>query len=191
VTRTPLGVALGLVGLGLVAPAQLGCAAPPQRTLIANRISPDEDAADQAFAGPITEASLVAMMRTRFAAQLASGSFVAELNGTTADLLSELDAMGIDDLRELARLIPRDYDERAAGDFTVDDPANIPGTLRDLFIIHDARRYFRDAWQNHWASLSGGNLPLYREYHVDLQILVQYGVMSADAIDASSTPPRP
>ena len=61
-----------------------------------------------------------------------------------------------------------------------------PGVLRDLFIIHDARRYFRDAWQNHWQSVSPDNLPMYRSYRVDLQILVEAGVISAGAIGASS-----
>lgn len=138
------------------------------------------------FRGAITEVTLEAMMRKRFEHQLAAGTFVADFSGTTADLLTELDAMGIHDLGQLAALIPRDYDRRAEADFATDSPANIPGVLRDLFIIHDARRYFRDAWQNHWQSLSPDNLPMYRSYRVDLQILVEAGVISAGATAASS-----
>jgi hypothetical protein len=157
---------------------------PPAPTVIENRTS--VDAPPPRFGGTITEESLQAMMSKRFRRQLDAGTFVADYNGTTQDLLAELEAMGIRDLGHLARIIPDDYDRRAAQDFTEDDPANIPGVLRDIFIIHDARRYFEEAWQNHWQSLSASNVPVYRAYHVDLRVLVKAGVMSSDAIDASS-----
>lgn len=172
--------------VALLALALAGCPRPaPAPVVIENRSETTAPPSGR-FSGPITEESLQRMMSARFAPQLASGTFVADYNGTTADLLAELEAMGIRDLGDLARIIPRDYDRRAADDFDPGDPANIPGILRDIFIIHDARRYFRDAWNNHWQSLSNNNVAMYRHYRVDLDVLVDAGVLSREVIDASS-----
>lgn len=178
----------------MLALALVGCAAGPRhRPVIENRSEPADARGRSSFHGPITEAGLVSLMEARFARQRAAGTFVAEFNGTLPDLLAELEAMGIDDLGQLARLIPPDYDRRAADDFTADSPANIPGVLRDVFIIHDARRYFRDAWKNHWQSLAENNLPMYRHYGVDLGILRTAGVLPEQVTPsfASSPPPPP
>jgi hypothetical protein len=163
--------------------------APPAHVVIENRLAPPEAPTGPGFHGPITEESLAAMMRERFADQLAAGTFTADFSGTTADLLAELDARGIRDLGALARLIPRDYVQRAEHAFSADNPANIPGVLRDVMIIHDARRYFHDAWKNHWQSLSTNDAQMYRTYRVDLDVLVDAGVISREA--AASRGPRP
>lgn len=118
--------------------------------------------------GAITKAGVEALLARRFADELAAGTYVAEWNGTEDDVLAELAAMGWDDLAQLARAIPIDYERRAAHQFKRDNPANIPGTVRDFMILADARRYFADAWQNHWATLAPGDLEVYRAYQIDL-----------------------
>ncbi len=143
---------------------------PPAPPTIANR--PDAHApAPTAARGAITKAGVEALMARRFADELAAGTYVAEWNGTEDDVLAELAAMGWRDLGDLAAAIPVDYERRAAHQFKPDNPANIPGTVRDFMILADARRYFADAWQNHWATLAPGDLEVYRAYHIDLSPL--------------------
>lgn len=143
---------------------------PPAAPTIANR--PDARApATTTARGAITKANVEALLARRFAVQLAAGTYVAEWNGTEDDVLGELAAMGWDDMAELAAAIPIDYERRAAHQFTSANPANIPGTVRDFMILTDARRYFADAWQNHWATLAPGDIEVYRAYHIDLSPL--------------------
>jgi hypothetical protein len=173
----------------LAAIALAGCHPAPRPIVIENRVERLPEADHRGYRGAITEENLLALMRRRFASQIAAGTFVADFNGTTADLLAELAAMGITDIGQLARLIPSDYDRSAAADFNTASPANIPGVLRDVFIIHDAHRYFGNAWQHHWGSLSSQSLPLYRHYHVDLSVLDDAGVLPGGPSDASPPPP--
>lgn len=131
--------------------------------------------------GAITQAGIEALLDRRFAAQRTAGTYQREWNGTEADVLAELQAMGWRDLGQLAAAIPTDYERRAAHQFTVGNPANIPGTVRDFMILHDARKYFRDAWQNHWATLAPGDIEVYRAYGIDLGPLRDAHVMRDDA----------
>ncbi|MBK9032690.1 MAG: hypothetical protein IPL61_15695 [Myxococcales bacterium] len=166
----------GALLLAAIAACRAAAPAPPR---IENRPVEGVDAAR--VRGPITRASVEQLLATRFARQLAAGTYVTEWSGTADDVLAELAAMGWVDLGELAAAIPRDFDVRAAHQFTADDPANIPGTLRDVMILHDARRYFERAWDHHWASLAPGDLEVYRAYSLDLGPLRAAGVMGADA----------
>jgi hypothetical protein len=49
--------------------------------------------------------------------------------------------------------------------------------VRDFMILADARRYFADAWQSHWATLAPGDIEVYRSYHIDLSPLRAAGVI--------------
>ncbi len=130
--------------------------------------------------GAITKAGVEELLMRRFADELAAGTFTAEWNGTEDDVLAELAAMGWRDLAELAAAIPVDYERRAAHQFQRGNPANIPGTVRDFMILADARRYFADAWQNHWATLAQGDLEVYRAYRIDLAPLRAASVIPGD-----------
>jgi hypothetical protein len=127
--------------------------------------------------GPITPEGLAELLTERFARQHTDGTFVAEWNGTTEDVLAELAAMGWSDLGDIARAIPPDFDTRAAIQFRLDDPANLPGLLRDFMIMSDPHRYFGQAWQDHWGSLARGDRQVYEAYGIDLEPIRAAGVM--------------
>lgn len=130
--------------------------------------------------GPITQDGLEQLMTARFARQIAARTFTPEWNGVASDVIGELTAMGWSDLDDVARAIPHDLEIRGAVQFTTAKPANFPGTLRDVMILHDARRYFTKAWKNHWASLAPGDLQVYRAYRIDLTPILEAGVMRDD-----------
>lgn len=153
----------------LVVVALAAChAAPAPPPTIANRPRADAAPAPTTARGAITKEGVETLLAQRFADELAAGTYVGEWNGTEDDVLAELAAMGWRDLRELAAAIPADYERKAAHQFQRDNPANIPGTVRDFMILRDARRYFADAWQNHWSTLAPGDLEVYRAYRIDL-----------------------
>lgn len=161
----------------LFALAIAACQPPPATPpTIANRPAPSGAPVTRAR-GAITKAGVEALLARRFADQLAAGTFAGEWNGTEDDVLAELAAMGWDDLGDLAAAIPVDYERRATHQFAADNPANIPGTVRDFMILADARRYFADAWQSHWATLAPGDIEVYRSYHIDLSPLRAAGVI--------------
>ena len=132
--------------------------------------------------GPITEASLAAFLSERFAQQLADGTFVADYSGTTEDLLDELRIMGFRDLSELAAVIPGDFEYGGAGEFVEEDPANIPGLVRDFLMIHDADRYFRRAWQNRWQSILPANVSALRNYVTDFEPFYAASVLTPEEV---------
>lgn len=132
--------------------------------------------------GPITEASLAAFLSHRFAPQLEDGTFVADYSGTTEDLLDELRLMGFRDLSELAAVIPADFEYAGAGEFVEEDPANIPGLVRDFMMIYDAERYFTRAWQNRWQSILPANVSALRAYVHDFSPFYAANVLTPDEV---------
>jgi hypothetical protein len=125
----------------------------------------------------VSAASVQALLEHRFARQLADHTFVSDWNGTEADVLTELAAMGWYSVEEIARAIPRDFDQRGASKFTLEEPANIPVLLRNVMIVSDAKRYFGSAWDNHWSGLAPGDRDVYDAYHLDLEPMRTAGVL--------------
>lgn len=163
-----------------IAIALVGCrSTPPAAPIISNRPEAWTEGG-VTLRGAITKDSLYELMTSRFSRQIAEGTFAAEWNGTEEDVIAELTAMGWTDIADVARAIPRDLEVRGAVQFTTGNPANIPGTLRDVMILHDAQRYFTKAWNNHWASLAPGDLQVYRAYGIDLAPIHAAGVTRGD-----------
>jgi hypothetical protein len=160
-----------LLSLALVAPACGG-----------SRAAGPTVAAVKAPTDPVSTASVNAYLSARFATQLGAKTFVVDYGSadTDAEVFGELAAMGITRIDQLAAIIPADFDTNAAGAFTTADPQNVPGVLRDLMIIHDAPRYFKDAWKEHWMASSEGDFTAAIAYGLDYASLAQYGVISAD-----------
>ncbi|MCE9575105.1 MAG: hypothetical protein K8W52_18280 [Deltaproteobacteria bacterium] len=131
---------------------------------------------------PIALASVNAYLSQRFSAQLAAKTFAIDYGSAETDqeVFGELAAMGITRIDQLAAIIPADFDTRAAGAFTTEDPQNVPGVLRDLMMIHDAPRYFKDAWKQHWMASSEKDFTAAIAYGLDYASLAQYGVISGD-----------
>lgn len=158
---------------------------PPPAAPVENRY------ADEQPRQPITAASLAEFLSRRFAAQLATGTFKAEFNDTEDDLLDELATMGIRDLADLAAIIPPDFEIRGAGEFILDDPANIPGLIRDFLMIHDARRFFAHAWKQRWQQILPANVSALRAYVVDFRPFYDAGVLTPEEVANAPPPPSP
>jgi hypothetical protein len=134
--------------------------------------------------GPITTESLASFLSWRFARQLDDKTFVAEYNDTQDDVLDELRTMGITDLHQLAAIIPGDFEVLGAGEFIIEDAANIPGLVRDFMMIHDARRYFERAWKSRWQSI----VSALRSYVSDFQPFYDAGVLTVQEVDDAPLP---
>lgn len=143
--------------------------------------------------GPITKESLAVFLAWRFARQLGEGTFEDSYNDTEADVIDELNTMGLRTIHEVARIIPPDFEIRGAGEFIVEDPANIPGLVRDFMMIHDAERYFGHAWKNRWQSILPANVSALRAYVDDFQPFYDAGVLTPQEVaDApAAAPARP
>ena len=133
-------------------------------------------------ADPLTSESLARFLSERFAPQLREGTFVAEYNDTEVELLEELSTMGIRSVDQLATIVPSDFEVRGAGEFIAEDPANIPGLVRDFMMIHDADRYFAHAWQNRWQSILPANVSALRAYVTDFTPFYQAGVLTTEEV---------
>lgn len=139
---------------------------------------------------PLTSETLARFLSERFAPQLRDGTFVAEYNDTEVELLEELNTMGIRSVEQLARIVPHDFEVRGAGEFIIEDPANIPGLVRDFMMIHDADRYFEHAWQNRWQSILPANVSALRAYVTDFTPFYQAGVLTTEEVaDAPAAAP--
>jgi len=181
--------------IALVAVVALGCTHPaPAPRVISNRVGDPADRPGRRFiyrSGPITVDSLKLMLSERFAAQLAEGTFVAEYSDTQDDLLDELRTMGFTDLAELASIIPDDFDQRGGGEFIHEDPANIPGLVRDFLMIHDARRYFGRAWKNRWQTILPPNVSALKSYVSDFSPFYDAAVLTPEEVANAPEPPDP
>lgn len=170
-----LGASLACTGTAPATTTPTATATGPRRAGAAVVVGPTGDT--RRALGPITVDGLTALLNQRFSVQKAAGTFTPEWNGTDQDVLGELAAMGWTDLADVANAIPEDFDSRASIQFRLDDPANMPGLLRDFMILSDPHRYFGSAWQDHWGSLARGDAEVYRAYGIDLAPLRQAGVM--------------
>jgi hypothetical protein len=177
----------------LTAAALAACQPPPKtRPTIENRSvdGPRGKSVVDYPNAPITEDSLAAFLSWRFARQLDEGTFEAGYNDTQADVIDELNTMGIRTIHDLATIIPGDFEVRGAGEFILEDPANIPGLVRDFMMIHDADRYFAHAWKNRWQSILPANVSALRAYVNDFTPFYDAGVLTAQEVaDAPDVAP--
>jgi hypothetical protein len=141
--------------------------------------------------GPITEESLAQFLSWRFTSELGDGTFEATYNDTQDDVIDELHAMGIRTIHDLAEIIPADFETLGAGEFIVDDPANIPGLVRDFMMISDADYYFQHAWKSRWQSILPANVSALKAYIGDFTPFYDAGVLTADEVKDAPPPPPP
>ena len=169
--------------------------APPRaRPTIENRTVEDVGSRGHGYLnypnGPITEQSLTAFLSWRFERQLSDQTFEATFNETQADVIDELNTMGIRSIHELAAIIPDDFEERGAGEFVTHDPANIPGLVRDFMMIHDPDRYFGHAWKNRWQSILPENVSALSSYVNDFEPFYEAGVLTPQEVEGAQAEAR-
>lgn len=88
------------------------------------------------------------------------------------EILQELNDFGLNTLNELNNIIPSDYEE-AVIEFPDDDgsPSNFLGTIRNLMIINDWKKYFEKSYKRDWQGLSSADL--LEHYNVPMDNLYQ------------------
>jgi len=151
-------------------------AVPPKLPLISNTAPPDAAPADSRQLGgtsAIEHDALVAFFGDRFPNAAVAGTLELD-DSDTSTVIEELAAMHILTLDELAAIIPGDYEARA---FPL-ETTNVTGTVRNLLMVHDVRRYVADAYESGWVG-SGDDFAVAAAYGTDLQGLVDAGIMPA------------
>lgn len=136
--------------------------------------------------GPVTEASLEGYFRQTFPAAVAAGTITIDWGseGVSTEVIEELGLMGIDDLGEVAALVPADFTTKGLDTITANGGStNVAGLLRDLMIIHDVRGYFSKAWRNKWVASGPGDFPLPVAYGVDFNAIADLGVFEGGGDD--------
>jgi hypothetical protein len=134
--------------------------------------------------GDVTSDSLKALIKARFPAQVASGAIELDLgpgDSVAAEILDEVDAMGVESLEQLGAWIPEDYETRASHVFSGEfGTTNVAGLVRDFLMIHDVRRYFAQAYQDHWQQATPDTVRTLEAYGVDLAPLREKGLLDED-----------
>ncbi len=129
---------------------------------------------------PVTVDALLAFMKARFPAQVADGSLTLDFGsaGVDVQVIDELAIMGITTIGQLDRATPADFDTKGFGAIKASGSpsSTVAGVLRDLMIIHDAKRYVEQAWRDSWVSSGPEDFPAPIAYGVDMAILEAGGV---------------
>lgn len=98
-------------------------------------------------------------------------------NDNSAELIEELNDMGIYNLQELNDIIPSNYFKTLEKHKM---KTNYSGIIRDLLIIKYKEKYFEIAWKNHWGLTKMKNLEFYEEYGININesmnILMKYEI---------------
>ncbi len=136
--------------------------------------------------GPVTEAALAGYFQQAFPDAVAAGTIQLDWGsvGVSAEVIEELGILGVDDMGEVAALVPADFATKGLDAIKANDGStNVAGLLRDLMIIHDVRGYFEKAWRNNWATNGPGDFPLPVAYGVDFKAIADLGVFEGGGDD--------
>ena len=136
--------------------------------------------------GPVTEAAIAGYFQQAFPDEVAAGTIALDWGsaGVSAEVIEELGILGIDDMGEVAALVPADFKTKGVDTIKANGGStNVAGLLRDLMIIRDARGYFEKAWRNNWATTGPSDFPLPLAYGVDFKVVVDLGVFEGGGDD--------
>jgi hypothetical protein len=137
--------------------------------------------------GPVTAAAMKEYFKVRFPAQVADGTLILDFGsaGVENDVTTELRALGIDEMSELAAIVPDDFEVKGFGAIksSAAPTTTVAGLMRDLMIMHDTRGYFEKAWKNSWVTSGPQDFPAPAAYGVDFKIMEELGVFSGDEAD--------
>ncbi len=136
--------------------------------------------------GPVTEAAIVGYFQQAFPDAIAASTIQLDWGsaGVSAEVIEELGILGIDDMGEVAALVPADFATKGLETIKANGGStNVAGLMRDLMIIHDARGYFEKAWRNNWAANGPSDFPLPLAYGVDFKVIADLGVFEGGGDD--------
>jgi hypothetical protein len=129
---------------------------------------------------PLSKDSMIVYVKERFPDAVASGVLVIEWGSEDMDteVIGELAKMGVTTTGQLNAIVPADFQTKGidAVKASQDPTTNITGLMRDIMIIHDAKKYFGEIWNNSWQSNGPEDFPAPVAYGVDMKILENAGV---------------
>jgi hypothetical protein len=129
---------------------------------------------------PLSKDSMITYVKERFPDAVASGVLITEWgsDGMDTEVIGELGKMGVTTTGQLNAIVPADYQTKGmdAVKASQDPTTNITGLMRDIMIIHDAKKYFGEIWNNSWQSNGPEDFPAPIAYGVDMKILEDAGV---------------
>ena len=136
--------------------------------------------------GPVTEAAIVGYFQQAFPDAIAASTIQLDWGsaGVADEVIEELGLLGIDDMGEVAALVPADFATKGLETIKANGGStNVAGLMRDLMIIRDARGYFEKAWRNNWAANGPSDFPLPLAYGVDFKVIADLGVFEGGGDD--------
>jgi hypothetical protein len=130
-------------------------------------------------AAAVTEEAIAAFVEQALPDAIAAGTIAIDWgsSGGSVEVIEELALVGIDDMAEVAALLPADFAAKGVAALVdAGDTTNVTGLMRDLMIIRDARAYFTKAWRNHWVASGPEEFPVPVAYGVDFAALADLHV---------------
>jgi bifunctional DNA-binding transcriptional regulator/antitoxin component of YhaV-PrlF toxin-antitoxin module len=116
---------------------------------------------------PIDSLSLTAFLNEKFR-DLVKESIVYPDFSWGEITIEELSLMGIDSLKRLDDIIPKDFAERARSFYSKSKTGqSFSSIVTDILIIFDADLYFKKAWDNRWQGIDEVAVAFLSSYGVD------------------------
>ena len=122
---------------------------------------------------PIDSVSLTAFLNEKFRDLVNEGIIDPDL-AWGEETIEELSVMGIDSLKKLDDVIPKDFAEKARSSFLAflqrkGRQSNFSSTVIDILIIYDANLYFQKAWKDRWQGMNRETVELICSYGIDFE----------------------
>lgn len=125
---------------------------------------------------PINSLSLTAYLREKLKDLISEGIVAPEIGWGKDVVFEELAIMGIKNLRDLDKIIPKDFLVKARPFYMkslerseYEERLLFYPIILDILIISNADLYFEKAWNNRWQGIDRESISLYHSYGVDFE----------------------
>lgn len=112
-------------------------------------VTAEREANSGNLSSSIDSMSLIAYLNKKLAPLVRKGARPS-LNLGDKTIIDELHLMGINTIKELDAIVPKDFVDIESR--FVEEDSNFLGFMRDIMIAYDADRYFKKAWRHHWSA---------------------------------------
>lgn len=121
---------------------------------------------------PIDSVSLTAFLNEKFRDLVNEGIVNPDLIWGEVTI-EELSVMGVDSLKKLDDITPKDFAEKARSFYLAarekEWQSSFSTIVIDILIIYDADLYFQKAWNNRWQGIDQESVGLFCAYGVDFE----------------------
>jgi putative GTP pyrophosphokinase len=122
---------------------------------------------------PIDSVSLTAFLNEKFRNLVNEGIVNPDLMQGKVTI-EELSVMGVDNLKKLDDITPKDFAEKARPFYLAslqerEQPSNFSSIVIDILMIYDAELYFQKAWNDRWQGIDRETVELLVAYGVDFE----------------------